>query len=82
MATMHRIKGLEFDHVLVAAVNKGVVPLEQAIEGGDDAVAKRNAETIERSLLYVALTRSKKTASITGYGEASPFLAELKTAEA
>jgi superfamily I DNA/RNA helicase len=81
MATMHRIKGLEFDHVLVAAVNKGVVPLEQAVESGDDAVARRNAETVERSLLYVALTRSKKTASITGYGEASPFLTELQAKE-
>ena len=58
--------------MLVAAVNKGVVPLEQAIEGGDDAVAKRNAETVERSLLYVALTRSKKTATVTGYGEKTP----------
>jgi hypothetical protein len=42
--------------------------------GGDDAVARRNAETAERALLYVALTRSKKSATVTAYGELSPFL--------
>jgi superfamily I DNA/RNA helicase len=79
IATMHRVKGLEFDHMLVVSVNKGLVPLEQAVESGEDAVARRNAETVERSLLYVALTRSKKTATITGYGEPSPFLAGSET---
>jgi len=71
---MHRVKGLEFEHVLIVSANRGVVPLDQAIRGGEDAVAKRNAETVERALLYVALTRSKKSATATGYGELSPFL--------
>jgi superfamily I DNA/RNA helicase len=38
LATMHRVKGLEFEHVVVVA---------------EDAVAKRNPETGEHSLLYV-----------------------------
>jgi superfamily I DNA/RNA helicase len=71
---MHRIKGLEFDHIFVVSMNKGLVPLEQAVENGEDAVTRRNAETVERSLVYVALTRSKKTAAMTGYGELSPFI--------
>ena len=74
IATMHRVKGLEFEHMLIVSANKGMVPLDQAIRDGEDAVAKRNAETAERALLYVALTRAKKSASITGFGEFSPFL--------
>ena len=77
IATMHRVKGLEFEHMLIVSANKGMVPLDQAIRDGEDAVAKRNAETAERALLYVALTRAKKSASITGFGEFSPFLSDV-----
>ncbi len=44
-ATMHRVKGLEFEHMLIVSANRGVVPLDQAIRGGEDEVARRNAET-------------------------------------
>lgn len=74
VATMHRVKGLEFEHMLIVCANRGVIPLDQAVRAGDDAVARRNAETAERALLYVALTRAKKSATVTGYGELSPFL--------
>ena len=77
IATMHRVKGLEFEHMLIVSANKGIVPLDQAIRDGEDAVAKQNAETAERALLYVALTRAKKSASITGFGEFSPFLSDV-----
>lgn len=77
IATMHRVKGLEFEHMLIVSANRGVVPLDQAIRDGEDAVARRNAETAERALLYVALTRAKKSASITASGEISPFLAGI-----
>ena len=75
LATMHRVKGLEFDHVFVVSANKGILPLEQAMAGTEDAVAERNADLIERSLLYVALTRAKKTATVTGWGTLSPLIA-------
>jgi superfamily I DNA/RNA helicase len=71
---MHRVKGLEFEHMLIVSANRGLVPLDHAIRDGEDAVARRNAETGERALLYVALTRAKKSAAITGFGEISPFL--------
>ena len=71
---MHRVKGLEFEQVIVTAANKGILPLEAAVDEAEDAVARRNAETGERSLLYVALTRSRRTATVTGYGSMSPFL--------
>jgi superfamily I DNA/RNA helicase len=32
VATMHRVKGLEFEHVIVAAANKGIVPLDAAVK--------------------------------------------------
>jgi superfamily I DNA/RNA helicase len=74
LATMHRVKGLEFEHMIVVAANNGILPLEVAVDDAEDAVAKRNAETGERSLLYVALTRARRSATITAYGELSPLL--------
>ena len=32
---MHRVKGLEFDHMVIASVNKGIVPLPAAAYGVD-----------------------------------------------
>jgi superfamily I DNA/RNA helicase len=69
-----QVKGLEFEHVLIAGANRGIVPLEIALASADDEVTKRNAETGERALLYVALTRAKRSALVTAYGEASPHL--------
>lgn len=74
VATMHRVKGLEFEHVIVVAANKGILPLESTVDDAEDDVARREAETRERSLLYVALTRARKSAAVTGYGTISPFL--------
>ena len=74
-ATMHRVKGLEFEHVIVVAANRGIVPLDVALASGDDAITQRNLETGERALLYVALTRARRSALITAHGEASPYLA-------
>jgi superfamily I DNA/RNA helicase len=74
LATMHRVKGLEFEHVIVVAANRGILPLEITVDDAEDAVAKRNADTSERSLLYVALTRARRSAAITSYGLLSPFI--------
>jgi superfamily I DNA/RNA helicase len=63
---MHRVKGLEFEHVIIVAANQGILPLDAAVVDAEDAVAKRNADTGERSLLYVALTRARRSATITG----------------
>ena len=73
LATMHRVKGLEFQYVFVAGVNAGIVPLKQAVEI-DEPVAKNEAITAEKCLLYVALTRAQKGAFITSYGRKSEFL--------
>jgi superfamily I DNA/RNA helicase len=70
---MHRIKGLEFEHMVVVAANKGILPLEATIDDAADQVTKRDAETRERSLLYVSLTRARRSSAITGYGEFTPL---------
>jgi superfamily I DNA/RNA helicase len=74
LATMHRVKGLEFEHIVVVSANRGLVPLERALSGAEDTVAQRQAEIGERALLYVALTRARKSSTITAYGALSPFL--------
>lgn len=73
IATMHRVKGLEFEYVFVAAVNEGVVPLRVAMNTSEP-VARKEAELSEKCLLYVALTRARKAAYITSYGKKSLFL--------
>lgn len=70
---MHRVKGLEFQYVFVAAVNNKVIPLPAAINK-TDAVSEAETLTAEKCLLYVALTRAQKGAYITSYGKKSEFL--------
>ena len=72
LATMHRVKGLEFDAMYVAGVNDGVIPLN-VFESDDPTVIKEH-EQRERSLLYVAITRAKKFCAITGFGKFSNFM--------
>ena len=73
LATMHRVKGLEFDRVLIASANRGLIPLLAAIPT-TDGPERTAAETAERSLLYVAATRAKKELTILSFGSPSPFL--------
>ena len=71
---MHRVKGLGFDEIILASVNDGLVPLSQALANKGDAVEQRQADTEERALLYVAVTRAKKQALILSYGKQSGYL--------
>jgi len=72
-ATMHRVKGLEFEHVIVAGANDGIVPLSQAIEAENPTDRSQN-ELRERSLLYVAITRARQSVLITTSASPSRFL--------
>ena len=68
LATMHRVKGLEFDDVIIASVNEGVVPLQlPAMDDQSTGLAEEN-ENLERALLYVSATRAKKKVLMTSYG--------------
>lgn len=73
VATMHRVKGLEFQYVFVAAVNNRILPLPSAINHAD-AISESETMASEKCLLYVSLTRAQKGAYITCYGKKSDFL--------
>jgi len=73
VATMHRVKGLEFQYVFIVAANNRVIPLANAIDETDE-VSKQANLISEKCLLYVALTRAQKAAYITSYGTPSEFL--------
>jgi hypothetical protein len=74
MATMHRVKGLEFDRVIIAGVNRGVVPLKYVSDMTNDPTVREESEIHERALLYVSATRAKNEVLVTGFGEMSEFL--------
>ena len=73
VATMHRVKGLEFQYVFIVAANSKIIPLAAAIDH-TDTVSEQETLTAEKCLLYVALTRAQKGAFISGYGKMSEFL--------
>jgi len=73
LATMHRVKGLEFTIVYIVAANKNYIPLKSAVNRSDEA-EREAAMTGERCLLYVAMTRAKKMVKISAYGAASDFI--------
>lgn len=73
IATMNRVKGLEFQYVFIVSANNRIVPLEAAIDHSDP-ITERESYTAEKCLLYVALTRAQKQAYITCYGKKSEFI--------
>lgn len=72
LATMHRVKGLEFDRMVIASVNENMVPLATVIPGGDGP-GRTAAEIAERALLFVAAIRAKKELAVSSFGTSSPF---------
>jgi superfamily I DNA/RNA helicase len=62
LATMHRVKGLEFTCVFILSANEGIIPRSSVIKGR------------EKALLFVAATRARDLLFVTSYGEPSRFL--------
>jgi DNA helicase-2/ATP-dependent DNA helicase PcrA len=79
LSTFHGAKGLEWDHVHLVGLNEGLLPISHA--KGFDAIDE------ERRLLYVGITRARRTLSLSWSGEGlrgrprdpSRFLAELRS---
>ncbi|HUF33411.1 MAG TPA: ATP-dependent DNA helicase UvrD2 [Acidimicrobiales bacterium] len=67
LSTIHRVKGMEWDHVAVFGVTDGLIPHRLA----DDVEE-------ERRILHVAVTRGRRRVAVLGdAGRPSPFLDEL-----
>jgi superfamily I DNA/RNA helicase len=75
VATMHRVKGLEFSAIFIAAANQSVLPLSSAMDYNSDTT-EIEALTSEKCLLYVAITRAKVKTFITGYGILSALVSK------
>ena len=77
LATMHRVKGLEFRCMILAGVNDGILPrLLPSIER--DATAQADYSARVRSLLFVAATRARDRLIVTSSGVPSFHLAAKK----
>ena len=73
IATMHRVKGLEFNYIFAAGVNNKALPNGVRSDFSDD-VSLEEFETEEKCLLYVALTRARVGAYVTCYGKMSSLI--------
>ena len=56
LATVHAVKGLEFDNVFVVGLEDGIFPTSTAVTNGDIEE--------ERRLMYVAITRAKQRLTV------------------
>ena len=63
VSTIHAAKGLEWDHVFLLGAREGGLPSDHALAAPPASQAALLAE--ERRLLYVALTRARKTFTVT-----------------
>ena len=64
LSTLHAAKGLEWDHVFLAGVSDGILPMGNDVEE-------------ERRLFYVGLTRAKSELHLSYSGTPSPFLSGI-----
>ncbi|MCF6208754.1 MAG: UvrD-helicase domain-containing protein, partial [Ghiorsea sp.] len=59
LMSLHRAKGLEFDTVVLAGVEDGMLPHQRALDEGEAGIAE------ERRLLYVGVTRAENILHLT-----------------
>lgn len=76
LATMHRIKGLEFPVMILAGVNDNAVPLK--VKGiSSDPAAQKAHHNREQLLLFVAATRARDVLIVTSSGSPSRFIQQI-----
>ena len=73
LASMHRVKGLEFRHVFLAGMKEGELPNPSAMSS-DDPVEVKAADLAERALVHVAASRAIEHLHLTFTGEKSRYL--------
>ena len=92
LSTLHAAKGLEWPHVLLAGVNEGLLPFVGKDDGDGEAMTAERLQE-ERRLMYVGITRARRTLAVstlrrrkrgreTLAGVPSRFIAEMKLGEA
>ena len=92
LSTLHAAKGLEWQHVVLAGVNEGVLPFRS---GDEDMTPEMTQERLEeeRRLMYVGITRARRTLAVSTLkrrkrgremvmGVPSRFIKEMKLDEA
>ncbi|WP_067604512.1 UvrD-helicase domain-containing protein [Nocardiopsis listeri] len=82
VGTLHRFKGLEYQHVAIAGVSEGLVPradLERLRES--DPARYRQEVQKARSTLFVAATRARDSLVVSWHGDPSPLLPERVVTE-
>jgi ATP-dependent DNA helicase Rep len=88
LSTLHAAKGLEWPHVVLAGVNEGLLPFR----ADDEEMTVERLEE-ERRLMYVGITRARRTLAVstlrrrrrgraTAAGVPSRFIAEMKLDDA
>ena len=66
LATVHRVKGLEWPHVIVLSATEGLMPHRLASDVEE-----------ERRVFHVALTRGSESVLVIADGPKSPFISEM-----
>lgn len=74
ISTMYRVKGLQFNYVILPSLSADVLPLKIGLEHCADDASQARFMDGERCLLHVAATRAKKQVLITYCGKPSQFL--------
>ncbi|TDT40029.1 UvrD-like helicase family protein [Streptomyces sp. BK208] len=81
VGTMYRFKGLEYRRMIIAGVQRGLVPRAsvEALRRTDPARYQAECKRA-RSLLFVAATRARDALTLVWHGEPSPLLGSLALA--
>lgn len=74
LATMHRLKGLEYPAILIAGLAEDSFPQRIPPEYRSDPAAERDHAEQERRLLYVAMTRARDHLALASAGPIHPDL--------
>ena len=74
LSTLHNMKGLEFQKVILADVNSQTIPLRPYGFEGWSEEDKKEHEKRERALIYVAMTRAIRELVITGTGNKTKLI--------
>lgn len=73
LCTLHSIKGLEFENVIISDINKDIFPCLINIDEDDISLQI----STERRLLYTAMTRAHNRLFMLSFGNPSLFLSDI-----